>query len=72
MKNLVRAFVLAVAGIGFGTALAVDTASAADVVQVRQSVMKEMAGHGKAIKKYLKGHKNPKKASRLGTPEGER
>jgi cytochrome c556 len=68
MKNLVRAFVLAVAGIGFGAALAVNTASAADIVQVRKAVMKEMSGHSKSIKKYLKGHKNPKKAARLGTP----
>jgi cytochrome c556 len=67
MKNLVRVFVLAAAGIGFGAALAVDTASAADAVQIRQSIMKEMSGHGKTIKKYLKGHKNPKKAARLAT-----
>lgn len=68
MRKMIRAFMLVAVAIGFSGALAIDTASAADTVQVRQSVMKELSGHNKAIKKYLKGHKDPKKEARLGTP----
>lgn len=35
---------------------------------MRRAVMKEFKAHNGAIKKYLKGNKNPKKAARLNTP----
>jgi len=67
MRKVLRAFVLAFAGLGFGLALVPNTASADDV-KIRKAMMKELSGHNKSIKKYLKGHKDPKKEARLGSP----
>lgn len=67
MKTLLKTFVLVVAGIGFLATLPVEVA-AADIVKTRQAVMKELSAHNKAIGTYLKGHKDPKRESRLGTP----
>ncbi len=66
MKKTMRTLVIAVAGIGLGVALAATKASAADVVDVRNAIMKEFSGHNKAIKAFLKGNKDPKKAKALG------
>ena len=61
-----KPFVLVAAGVGFLATLQIDVA-AADPVKIRQAMMKENNTHIKAIKKYLKGHKNAKKEARLGT-----
>lgn len=67
MTKWLKPFVLVAAGIGFVATLQVDIA-AADPIKTRKAVMKELSTHNKAIKKYLKGHKNAKKEARLGTP----
>ncbi|MDC0033780.1 cytochrome c [Alphaproteobacteria bacterium] len=67
MKNWLKPFVLVAVGFGFIATLQVDVA-AADPVNTRRAVMKELSAHNKAIKKYLKGHKNAKKQARLGSP----
>ena len=66
MKNWLQPVAFAVIGIGFLTSASI--ADAADPVKTRQAVMKEISTHVKAIGAYLKGHKDPKKAARLGTP----
>jgi len=65
MTKLLKSLVLVAAGIGFVASLQVDV-SAADIIKTRQAMMKELSTHNKAIKKYLKGHKNAKKEARLG------
>ena len=66
MTKWLKPFVLVAAGIGFIATLQVDIA-AADPIKVRRAMMKENNTHVKAIVKYLKGHKNPKREKRLGT-----
>lgn len=39
-----------------------------EYAKMRQAAMKEFNAHSGAIKKYLKGNKDPKKAARLNTP----
>ena len=67
MPKWPKLFVLDAAGIGLIATLQADVA-AADPVKIRRAMMKENNAHGKAIVEYLKGHKNAKKESRLGTP----
>jgi cytochrome c556 len=67
MTKWIKPFVLVAAGIGFLATMQVELASA-DPVKTRRAVMKELSAHNKAIAKYLKGHKNPKKEARLGAP----
>jgi cytochrome c556 len=66
MTKWLKPFVLVAAGIGFIATLQADVASA-DPIKTRRAVMKELSAHSKAIGKYLKGHKNPKREKRLGT-----
>ena len=66
MMKWLKPFVLVAAGVGFLATLQIDVA-AADPVKTRRAMMKENSTHIKAIKKYLKGHKNAKKEARLGT-----
>jgi len=61
-----KLFVLVAAGIGLIATLQADVA--ADPVKIQRAMMKENNVHVKAIVEYLKGHKNAKKESRLGTP----
>jgi cytochrome c556 len=67
MTKWLKPFVLVAAGIGFTATLQVDIA-AADPIKTRRAMMKELGTHNKAIKKYLKGHKDAKKEARMGTP----
>ncbi|MDA1045084.1 MAG: cytochrome c [Verrucomicrobia bacterium] len=67
MKKWLKSFVIVAAGIGFLATIPVDV-SAADVVKTRKGMMKEISAHSKAIGNYLKGNKDAKKESRLGTP----
>lgn len=67
MTNWIKPLVLVAAGIGFLATMQVEIASA-DPIKTRRAVMKELSGHTKAISRYLKGHKNPKREARLGTP----
>lgn len=67
MKKWLKPFILIAAGFAFTATLQIDVAEA-DVVKTRKAVMKELSTHGKAIGRYLKGHKNPKREARLGTP----
>ena len=67
MTKWLKPFVLVAVGIGFIATLQVDVATA-DPIKTRRAVMKELSAHNKAIKKYLKGHKNAKQEARLGTP----
>ncbi len=66
MTKWLKPFVLVAAGVGFLATLQIDVA-AADPIKTRRAVMKELSAHSKAIKKYLKGHKDAKKEKRLGT-----
>lgn len=67
MKKWLKPFVFVAAGIGFLAALQSDYA-AADPIKTRRAMMKELSAHNKAIMNYLKGHKDPKREARLGTP----
>jgi cytochrome c556 len=67
MPEWLKQLVIVAAGIGFIATLQADVA-AADPVKARRAMMKENNAHVKAIVKYLKGHKNAKKESPLGTP----
>ncbi|MEE8332928.1 MAG: hypothetical protein V3R85_03690, partial [Alphaproteobacteria bacterium] len=60
----VTAGILAVAPIQMAAAQ-----SGEDYANMRRAAMKEFSAHYGAIKKYLKGHKDPKKAARLNKAE---
>ena len=66
MTKWLKPFVFVAAGIGLIGMLPADV-SAADAVKTRQAMMKENSTHVKAIMKYLKGNKDPKKEAKLGT-----
>lgn len=66
MTKWLKPFVFVAAGIGIIGMLPLDV-SAADAVKTRQAMMHENVGHVKAIMKYLKGNKDPKKEAKLGT-----
>jgi cytochrome c556 len=63
-----KSLVIAIVAVGFLGAISapVTYAASTDSVKVRKALMKEMSVHNKSIKKFIKGHKNPKKAKRLG------
>jgi len=67
MKKWLKPFVLVAAGAGILATLQVDVAAAADPIETRKAVMKELSAHTKAIGAYLKGNKDPKKERALGT-----
>ena len=72
MKKLTKFIVLGALAVGFLAAAPVNMAAAQtadEYVQKRQALMKEFSAHNKAIAAYLKGHKDPKRAARLGTPD---
>lgn len=66
MTKWLKSLVYVAAGFALIATTQVEIANA-DPIKTRRAVMKELSGHSKAIKKYLKGHKNPKKEARLGT-----
>jgi cytochrome c556 len=66
MTKWLKPFVLVAVGIGFIATLQADVA-AADPIKIRRAMMKENNTHIKAIRAYLKGHKNAKREARLGT-----
>ena len=45
------------------------TSAEADVVKTRIALMKELSGHNKKIRAYIKGHKSLKREKRLGNHE---
>ena len=66
MTKWLKSLVYVAAGFALIATTQVEIADA-DPIKTRRAIMKELSGHNKAIKKYLKGHKNPKKEARLGT-----
>jgi len=66
MTKWLKSLVFVVAGIAFVATTQVEVANA-DPIKTRRAIMKELSGHNKAIKKYLKGHKSAKREARLGT-----
>ncbi len=71
MKIFTKVAILGAVAAGILAAAPVQMAAAQsgeDYAKMRQAAMKEFNAHSGAIKKYLKGNKNPKKAARLNTP----
>lgn len=60
--GVVAAGVLAVMPIGMATAQTGE-----QYTEMRRAAMKELSAHGKAIRAFVKGDKNPKRARALGT-----
>jgi len=72
MKKFTKFVVLGALAAGFLAVAPINLAAAQtadEIVQKRRALMKEFSAHNKAIGAYLKGHKDPKKAAQLGTPD---
>ncbi|MBK17219.1 MAG: hypothetical protein CMM52_00060 [Rhodospirillaceae bacterium] len=76
MRSLIKPFFVAAVSLGLLGGLSAcvhepiksSKPALSQKVKVKVAMMKELCGHSGAIARYLKGHKNPKRAARLGKP----
>ena len=72
MRSLIKPFLVAAVSLGvLAGCVAEDkkpTSTLSQATKTKVAMMKEMCTHSASIARYLKGHKNPKREARLGTP----
>ena len=72
MKSFIKPFLVAAVSLGvLAGCVAEDKKPKSTISQatkVKVAMMKELCTHSAAIARYVKGHKNPKREARLGTP----
>jgi hypothetical protein len=72
MTSLIKPFLVAVVSLGLLAGCIVEDekpkSTMSQATKVKVAMMKELCTHSGAIARYIKGHKNPKREARLGTP----
>jgi hypothetical protein len=72
MRSLIKPFLVVAVSLGvLAGCVAEDkkpTSTLSQATKVKVAMMKELCTHSGSIARYLKGHKNPKREARLGTP----